>query len=93
MSFKELKQQWNNFNKTEKIWAICLLPISIPFGIVYGLLLLFWNKFGIVFLCGIGVILLDDTKTPEELYQEAQIWAFIVGIILLIRKAIKNKDS
>jgi hypothetical protein len=89
--FKELKQLWKEIDTIQKILFIIFLPLGIIAGIIYGLWLIFWNKYGLAFIC--AAALLQSTDTPEEGWQRGQAAAMLVGLVLLIVKAIKDRNK
>jgi hypothetical protein len=89
--FKELKQTWNELDTTQKIIAVLLLPLVIPIGIIYGLFLIFWNKYGLAFIC--AVIIAGENDSGEEAWEKGQALALLIGLILLIRRAYKESKK
>jgi hypothetical protein len=87
----ELKQLWKETDTIQKIMMVVFLPIGIVVGIIYGLWLIFWNVYGITFIC--GMVLLQSTDTPEEGWQRGQAVGTLVGLILLIIRAVKSNNK
>ena len=88
-----LKEDWNGFSKTEKFWYILFLPLILVFGLIYGLWLLFWSKYGIAFICAIFLAsLYGESKNPDEVWQEAQTWSLLVGFVMIIVQAVRKKS-
>lgn len=93
--YKEIKEDWKKASKTEKIVTILTLPITLPLGfaiaIAYTGIKVLWNKYGIAFLCALVLTsYYSDDTAFEVIWQEAQVWAFLIGIVLLIRRAYKE---
>ena len=89
--FKELKQTWSELDTTQKIIAVLLLPLVIPIGIIYGLFLVFWNKYGLAFIC--AVIIAGENESADSAWQQGQALALLIGLILLIRRAYKESKK
>ena len=89
--FKELKQTWSELDTTQKIMAVLLLPLVIPIGIIYGLFLVFWNKYGLAFIC--AVIIAGENESADSAWQQGQALVLLIGLILLIRRAYKESKK
>jgi hypothetical protein len=91
--FDELKKLWYELDFTQRIWAILLLPFSLGLGIICGLFLIFWNKYGLVFSVGVILILLTSEENPSEIMEQAQALALLISIIFLIRRVYKKSKN
>lgn len=89
--FKELKQIWSELDTIQKIIFIILLPLTIPLGITYGLFLVFWNKYGLAFIC--AVIIAGENESADSAWQRGQALALLIGLILLIRRAYRESKK
>jgi hypothetical protein len=88
--FKEYKDLWKDANFWNRLLIILFSPIGILIGIAYGLILIFWNRYGLVFIC--GMILLQPDDTSEEAVARGQAAALLVGLILLCIRAYKKRN-
>jgi hypothetical protein len=88
--FDELKKYWKELDTTQKIMVILILPLTIPLGILYGLFLIFWNKYGLAFIIAVILAGTFSDQSDSETWEQAQALALLISFILLVRKAIKN---
>lgn len=86
--FKELKEYWAELDKLERLMVMIFLPLTIPLGIAYGLFLVFWNKYGLAFICGLAII--KENDNPDVVWEKAQALAALIGFLLLIVRAYKE---
>ncbi len=88
--FDELKKYWKELDTTQKIMAILILPLTIPLGILYGLFLIFWNKYGLAFIIAVILASTMSDQSDSETWEQAQALALLISFILLVRKALKD---
>ncbi len=88
--FDELKKYWKELDTTQKIMVILILPLTIPLGILYGLFLIFWNKYGLAFIIAVILASTFSDQSDSETWEQAQALALLISFILLVRKALKD---
>ena len=92
--FSALKEDWNAFNRTEKIWCLILSPLILTIGICYGLWLLFWNKYGIAFMIAIYMTsVYGETKSNDVIWAEAQNWSLLIAAIMFVFQVYRKRDN
>jgi len=91
--FSELNKLWKESDFIQKLLIIGLLPISISIGIVYGLFLIFWNRYALAIGCALLLMELGDVDNEVEAIQTGQSLAFLIGIIFLIIRFYKKSKK
>lgn len=91
---EELKGFWKESKGWEKLLIIILLPFSILTAIAYGLWLMFWNKYGLAFICALAILgSANEEPATAEVWEKAQAMAMLVGLVLLAVRAYKKSKK
>ena len=91
--FSELNKLWKESDFIQRLLIIVLLPLSISLGIIYGLFLIFWNKYALAIGCALLLMELGDIDNEVEAIQTGQSLAFLIGIIFLIIRFYKKSKK
>ena len=89
-----LKEDWFGFSKTEKFWYVVFFPVLLVMGLVYGIWLLFWSKYGIAFVLAVFLAsYYGESKMPNQVWEEAQSWSLLIGLIMIVIQAYKKRKE
>jgi len=87
---KEFIDDWKKLSAIEKVLVSLILPFSLAIALAYGLLLLLWNRYGVVFICFLILTEINKDSSNEENIQAAQGIATLIWLVAIIRRSIKK---
>lgn len=84
--WKEFKEDWDKASLIGKIMMILLYPPLIIIGFIIAFC---WNAWGMTFLIAVGIALLSDDMTPQEILVVAAPLATLIQLIKMAKKGGK----